>query len=254
MLGQTKEVAIIQAPATAASVASSQSKPKKPVPVAQPHLKQSGHLRKMAANALATQYNNSTAFANVVSVIESYGASTNPSKSKTRKKRGHAATNVDVRIINHDLTKKFTKDQHDGVNQKESFGSNGANRRKYSIRLNEEYSFTKTKTSTLSPTSTASRGRRCRNQTIKPRQDNPAGLDSSYIGQIKSLLPATIQQDYQNETIQDNEIVVQETSIQVNSPRHGQTNLFSKTNPNSFQAKKSSMINWRSIANDQSHR
>ena len=64
----------------------------------------------MAVNALATQYNNSSAFKNVVSVIESYGASSNPSKNKSKKRRCHASTNEDMRIINHDLKKKPIKD------------------------------------------------------------------------------------------------------------------------------------------------
>ena len=70
----------------------------------------------MAANAIASQMNNSTALANVASVIESYGAATNLVKGKTKKKRGHATTNSDARSVQRDLTNKSNRDRHDSAN------------------------------------------------------------------------------------------------------------------------------------------
>ena len=204
----------------------------------------------MAVNAIAQHLNDSTTFANVASVIESYGAGTNLMKGKTKKKRG---TTNDHR----DPIKKSSKDRHDGSNHVESIGSSRIQRRKHSSRPTEENirSQLKVKNNTISPTSSASKSQRRRHISMKTRKSSQGGVDISNITFNKDKVPLLQQYDITVHQNNKNEILVLETSIQANSPKHDDLIQFSKTNPNSFVQKKSSLTNFvalKSVANEQS--
>lgn len=85
----------------------------------------------MAENAIAQHLNDSTEFANVASVIESYGAGTNLMKGKSKKKR---VANNDHR----DIVQKFNKERRDSANVMDSVGSSRIQRRKHSSKPTEE--------------------------------------------------------------------------------------------------------------------
>ena len=108
----------LQAPNTAASAANASqvAKPssKKSLGNGQPALKNSGHLRKMAANAVASQLHNSSAFANVASVIESYGTTSHgTAKYKSRRRRAVPAPQGSAQTLGSDAAHKTVRDASD---------------------------------------------------------------------------------------------------------------------------------------------
>ena len=190
-------------PNTAASGASQpgSGKPssKKSLSNAQPTLKNSGHLRKMAANAIVSQLNNSSAFANVASVIESYGATHSNTKYKSRRRRIAPAPPGNSHDVLNEAAQRIIRESsaqmNDTAKSKEAFAASHSQpgRRKFSVKIAERGTaqkapgkngdrddpYQKVKNSTLSPTSTASRGRRRRHAGPKGRKDGAGGFEAS---------------------------------------------------------------------------
>ena len=175
---------------------------KKSLGNAQPTLKNSGHLRKMAANAVASQLNNSSAFANVASVIESYGAMHSATKYKSRRRRAipapPGASQDQLNEAAQRIIRESSATMADAATGKEPFAASGSqpSRRKFSVRIADRSTaqkalgkagdrdgpYQKVKNSTLSPASAASRNRRRRHHVSKGRQDSAGGFEASVSG------------------------------------------------------------------------